>query len=160
MRRPLSVSLNFAGFRPLLTNKPTIRRRLPEKAHVSAKASQRVSTRCLPVHFPRTETYLRKAIRVQSPDTTIELEESRPATPILPRKHFRFVIRRGEPIVQMAAPLGPLPGLPHHTGGRSAGPRSPPLVRAHQPHTGAVVPVVPAARVVRRARLPIGQKHS
>ena len=91
LRQIKAVSSNFAGFRP-------------KGSRVSAKASQRVSTRCQPVDFPRTVTYLRKAIRVQSPDTTIELEELRPAAPILPRKHFRFVIRPGEPIVQMAAP--------------------------------------------------------
>ena len=56
-------------------------------------------------------------------------------------------------------PLGALSGVPYDAIRRSSDARPPSLCGADQPHSGAVVPILPPARAVCRTHLPRRQKR-
>lgn len=61
----------------------------------------------------------------------------------------------GSPLVL----VGPLPSLPHDQCNRPADARSAPGRRGDKPHTGVVLPLMPAKRAVRRAGAALKDQH-
>ena len=73
------------------------------------------------------------------------------------RAHAHAVLAddRGCDHGRLLVPAGALPGLPHHRRRRPADARLAPRRGRDGSYPGAVVPILPAERAVRRIRLPV-----